>query len=148
MYVRDATGKDWRVDGKRRVGTDPDGYWRFRMTGRDRMVVEVPAHLDHPIFVLIPSNVDEAETIIARLLPVSGVRRRVVRVEDLRTHPDTEGTRRMVAAHLAHMHNVSIRPAIAADSADLEGLIELHAACHAEPAGMALTHVHVPYSQL
>lgn len=147
-YVRDPSGTDWRVDGKRRVDTDPDGVWRFALTGRDGRRAEAPMHLDWPIDVLVPSTLAEAEAIVTRHLPVTGVRRKVVAMEQLASYPDKQWVRQQLAIHLREMHHVSIKPSSAADTADLAGMLAVHAAAHASGAGMTIAHIHVPLHEL
>lgn len=146
-YVRSADGAAWRVDGKTRRPGAPDGVWDFALTNASGQRHIASMELDAAVDILVPT-MSEAEALIAARLPVSGVRRMVVALEELRTYPDSKWVRAAIAAHLLDLHGVSVSPTAHAENKDIADMLVAHAASHARPETVLVPHVHVPYSQL
>ena len=139
MYLQAADGSIWRVDGKRRdVG---DAGWTLLITNAAGQSVEVMRGYEDPVTVMVPT-MEEAENLLLAALPVNGISRRVLPVEQIRTHPDTKLVRAALAGHLEVLHGISISPSAHAENGDIEGLIEAHNISHANPASVRIPHVH------
>jgi hypothetical protein len=137
MYVQGTDGSVWRVDDKKWF--PGRGEWHFSLASPDGRVAAFAAEPERPATVLIPT-MEEAEQVVTARLGVTGIQRRILPMEHLRTHPDTAGRRSMLAAHLLHIHGVSASPSTPGD--DIEGLLETHALSHARPETVMIPHVH------
>lgn len=149
MYVQSDDGRAWRVDGKVPASEHGDGCWGWTLHDRAGQEWRLVANLEAPVAVMVPT-MDEAENMVARALPVSEVHRRIVRMEELRTVPDTKWARAQLASHLLELHgeSVNVYDYVAENVDDMEELLHLHAASHARPHTNVVPHVHVPFHEL
>lgn len=144
MYLRAGDGSTWRVDGKRRGANDG---WELRIRNQAGQTSDVERGFDDDVTLLVPTH-EEAESLIAAMLPVSGVRRKIVRMEEIATNPDSKWVRAALAAHLHNLHHVSISPTAHAENKSIADLVESHNLSHARPEPDWIAHVHVPSGDL
>ena len=145
MYVLGTDGSMWRVES--RAPTYAGGIWTFKMINRQGQWVEVAKSFDDAVTVVVPTF-DDAEATVLQILAVTGIQRRVIRMEDLATHPDNKWRRAHIAAHLLSMHHVSVSPSAHAENHDITDLIMQHNLAHASPGSTWVPHVHLPLDQL
>ena len=140
MYLQATDGSVWRIDGKGRdVGQDG---WTLRITNKDGKSVDVSRGAEAPTMVMVPTP-EEAEAVIVNAGMVAGIKRRVIRMEEYRSNPDSKWVRAALASHLATLHGISITSTAHEQNKSIDDLLEIHALAHASTRPPIIEHVHV-----
>lgn len=146
MYVQAKDGVAYRVVAKRyhSAGLPP---WQFRLIDAAGNTYDQWADADAIATLLLPTD-EEAERMVEALLGGQTLHRKFVRMEEIRTAPDSQWARAAMAAHLLNMHHVSITTTAHKQNESMDELVELHALEHANPGSSWVPHVHVASGDL
>lgn len=143
-YIRDAAGKVWRIDAKRRAPELPlvDDVEQHQATIVDATgawtTISLPA--SRVVEVMIPT-MDEAVSLIRGRL---GGEVHIVKLDPIPPPwaKNSVSTRSNLAAHLLMFHGVGVSPTADKANGPLERLLELHTLAHARPHHYRILHVH------
>lgn len=144
VYIYDGDWKVWFVEDRRY--NRQTQHWEFLLTDHENTRWVISLDPAHQVCVSIPYY-SKAEALVAHYLKVDGVRRAVMRMEDLAFTKDTVAARREVAFHLFEHHAISISPTADKSNGSLEDLLACHNLAHADRR-FAYVHVHVPLHEL